>query len=321
MVRIMKKTLCLIPMLLILASCQDRTLMQEVSCRVKLDPANTYLAGDPVRFLIDGNADNILFYSGEDGSQYQFRDRFSVPLEQVKSVTLAMDYQARYGVPGGLDVYVSHDFQGLKGDDGEADRATVAAMYEGGMQGWQKLEYKEGASTVWTYQNYDITPYKDNLTVAFHWHPVNNGVSAQRAYWLNGTFQVEIEGVGVSSFTMPDLNPVVVAMNPEVPPYNMNTDASVRFNSSSAQIVCDGVAKGALDYALDSWVFTTPSTLNHVSNDKGVVVKNIQNELESYDYTYESPGNYKASFVCINASMLGSSRKVVEVPISIIDKF
>lgn len=317
----MKKTLYFIPLLLFLAGCQDETLTQEVSCQITLDPSNTYLAGDPVRFLIDGNADNILFYSGENGAQYRFRDRYTVPKEEVKSVTMSMDYQARYGVAGGLDVYVSSSFAGLKGDDGEADRATVAAMYEGGMQGWQKLVYQEGASTVWTHQDYDISDYTDNLTVAFHWHPINNGVSAQRTYWLNGTFQVEIDGVGVSSFPLTDLNPTVVAMNPEVSPYNKNENASVRFDSSSAQIVCEGVAKGALDYALDSWVFTTPSALNHVSNDKGIVVKNLQNSLDFYDYIYEGAGNFTASFVCINANTLGSSRQVVEMPVSIIDKF
>jgi hypothetical protein len=152
MVTVMKKIyLLMIPVLA--ASC-TQDIVEPVDCNITLDPANTYMTGEPVRFLIDGNVDNILFYSGETGAQYRFKDRYSVPVEQVNSAMLNLDYQARYGYKDGLEVYVSNSFAGLKGDDAEADKATVKAMVDGGMQGWTRLDYEEGASQVWTHQSY-----------------------------------------------------------------------------------------------------------------------------------------------------------------------
>ena len=163
-----------------LAGACTQDIVEEVSCSVKLDPSNTFYAGDPVRFNISGQPDNILFYSGETGAQYRFKDRFSVPVDQVNSATLTLDYQARYGNTDGLDIYVSNSFGGLKGNDGAADRATVRSMIDGGMAGWTKLDYQEGASTVWTHQSYDVGSMLENFTIAFHWHPKRDGKSAQR---------------------------------------------------------------------------------------------------------------------------------------------
>ena len=42
---------------------------------VSLDPANTYKAGENVTFIFSGNPNNLTFWSGETGKQYEFRDR------------------------------------------------------------------------------------------------------------------------------------------------------------------------------------------------------------------------------------------------------
>ena len=307
--------------LALLAAC-NQDIVEEVSCRVSLAPSNTFLDGEPVRFDIDGEPDNILFYSGETGAQYRFKDRFVVPLEQVNSATLTIDYQARYGYKDGLDVYVSNTFTGLKGDDGAADRAAVQAMVDGGMAGWTKLQYNEGASTAWTHQSYDVSNMLDNFTIAFHWHPVRDGKSAQRTYWLNGNITVDMEGSAPSTMSIMGLNPVVVMMNTELDPYHKNAgNGSVRFdNPTAASIVFQGVGATVLDYALDGWVFTKPSALNMVENDKGTAIKNLQNYMSSFEYTYPGPGNYTATFVCINSNYLGSSEQVRQVRFSIVEK-
>ena len=66
-----------------MASCQQ-DVVYEVDYNITLDPANTYYAGDPVKFNIDGDVDNLLFYSGETGSQYIYKDRYEVPLEEAE---------------------------------------------------------------------------------------------------------------------------------------------------------------------------------------------------------------------------------------------
>lgn len=292
-----------------------------VSCQIVLDPANTYLSGEPVRFILKGQADNILFYSGEKGACYRFKDRYSVPIEQVEAAALRLDYRPNYGYPGGLDVYVSKDFSGLKGNDGEADRSLVRQMVDAGMPGWLHLPYEEGASAVWSSEEYDMSAYLENFSLAVHWHPVNDGTSAQRTYWLNGTLTLDMEGTDPASMIFTDLNPIVLTMNEQLDPYHKNAgNGSVRLDNSAAQLVFQGVGKGVLDYALDAWVFTTPSALNQVANDKAVVVKNLQNQMDSFVYTYLEPGNYTASFVCVNADYQGTSSSVQEFSITVVDK-
>ena len=306
--------------LVALAGCQHE-IVTPVDSRITLDPSNTYYAGDPVRFLIGGQPDNILSFSGETGSQYRFKDRYTVPVEQVHAATLHLDFQARYGTAGALEVWVSKDFDGLKGDDGAADRATVKALVDGGMKGWTRLEYEEGASTKWTAQDYALNEYLDNFTLAFHWCPAASNAT-QRTYWINGSITLDMEGAEPSTMNMMDLDAIVVMMNEELDPYHKNAgNGSIRFdNPSAASICCQGVGANVLTYALDGWVFTRPSPLNRVASDKGAVIKNLQNYLGSYEYVYETPGNYTASFLCTNANYLDTSTEVQEFKFSIIEK-
>lgn len=313
--------IAVLPALCTMASCEQQ-IVDKVECDITLDASNTYYAGDPVRFVLDGNADNVLFYSGEMGAQYQYKDRYTVSVDQINSAMLDMQYQARYGYAGGLDIYVSDSFEGLKGDDGEADRATMQAMYDGGMQGWVKLDYDEGGSTKWTSQSYDVSSMLDNFCLAIHWHPVRDGRSAQRTYWVNGDITLDMQGSAPSSMSITALNPVVVMMNEELDPYHKNKgNGSIRFDNPTAAAICfQGVGATVLSYALDGWVVTTPSALNKVDNDKGTVIKNLQNYMDSYEYVYDEPGNYTATFVCRNANYKDESEVVRQLSFSVMDK-
>lgn len=309
-------------LLLSFTGCEQQ-IYEDVDYNITLDSSNTYVAGEPVKFNIDGQVDNLVFYSGETGSQYKFKDRYSVPVEQVNSATLKMRFQARYGLEGGLDVFISDSFEGLKGDDAAADKATISNMVANGMAGWQKLDYQEGASTKWTTQSFDLTPYLNNFCIAIHWHPVRDGKSAQRTYWVNGDLTLDMQGTAPSSIDIAGLNLVSVMMNDEITdPYVINNgNGSIVFNKpTTASILFQGIGATALKYALDGWVISTPSALNKVSNDQGTVIKNLQNYMEDYEYTYSEPGTYTATFSGINANYKGTGKDVQEIKITIVDK-
>ena len=55
-------------------------------------------------------------------------------------------------------------------------------------------------------------------------------------------------------------------------------------------------------------------------NSKLNIVWHLQNWMDSYEYTYAAPGNYTATFVCVNANVLGSSEQVKEVRFSVVEK-
>ncbi len=72
----MKKIILLfIAAVALVVSCRQE-IVYEISYNVSLDGANTYEAGRPVRFNFSGDVDNIVFYSGETGHKYEFRNRY-----------------------------------------------------------------------------------------------------------------------------------------------------------------------------------------------------------------------------------------------------
>lgn len=307
---------------LLMASCQH-DVVYEADYNVTLDPANTYYAGDPVKFLFTGDVDNLVFYSGETGSQYVYRDRYEVPLEDVISADLHIDFQARYGDAGALEVYVSKDFAGINGNDApDADRDAVRSMVEAGMPGWVKLPYQEGASEKWTAQDFPVTEYLENFCLAFHWCPKAFD-KTQRTYWINGSITLEMAGTEPSTMTISDLGFKSLMMNGEVDAYKKNSgNGSIRFdNAKNAGEICfQGVGANALPYAIDGWVFTTPRPLNKVANDKGTVIKNLQNYLREYEYAWSQPGTYKVTFVGRNENYASSSEEIHEFTITILEK-
>lgn len=306
----------------LLAVACSHKIAEPVSCNVTLDPSNTYFAGDPVRFLMKGHADNILFYSGESGSCYVYKDRHSVPMDWVKSAALSVEYSHEWGVKGGLDVYVSNSFNGLDGRNGAADRVTIQQMIDSGMQGWTRIGYDDNASSKGSAtQTIDLNAYKDHFSLAIHWHPAA-GATAQRTYKIKGELILDIEGFPAGeSFHLTDLEPLVVTMNEQLAPYYKNGGTgSVNFDGEE-EITCRGVAADELSYALDAWIITTPSALNKVHGDKGFAIKNLQNYMSGYEYIYSAPGNYTVTFVCIDHNAYGFSQSEQSIDLSIIEKW
>ena len=241
--------------------------------------------------------------------------------EQTSPTDMKIDYQARYGEAGALEVWVSNSFEGLNGSDGAADRAAIKAMVDGGMKGWAKLDYQEGASTKWTSQNYDLKDYMNGFSIAFHWNPPTN-TKTQRTYWINGEITLDLEGMNPSVIDFTSLDLVSVMMNGEIedPYYKNNGNGTINLNKREADIVMQGVGANALPYAIDGWLISKPIPLNKVSNDQGTVIKNLQNYLHTFEYTWTEPGTYTVTFVGTNSNYAGRSEKVHEFTIIVLPK-
>ena len=57
--------------------------------------------------------------------------------------------------------------------------------------------------------------------------------------------------------------------------------------------------------------------LNSVERDTGDVVKNLQNDLYKFQYTYDEPGYYKATFHGFNVTVDKRYDTIIEVPLII----
>ena len=94
----------------------------------------------------------------------------------------------------------------------------------------------------------------------------------------------------------------------------------MRFEPEKADVIMQGIGANALKYTLNGWCLTTPQPLTKVANDKGTVIKNLQNYLHTYEYTWEKPGTYKVTFVGRNENYTSSSQMVKEYTITILPK-
>lgn len=310
---------------LCLASCQH-DVIYEVDYNITLDGENTYYAGDPVKFNITGDVENLLFYSGETGSQYRYKDRYEVPVEDVLSANLHLDIRGRYGYIAdyeALEIWVSKDFPGINGNnDPDGDRAIVKKMVEDGMPGWYKLPFNDVNKDQFFGYDFPMNEYLSNLCIAFHWRPKDPALT-QRTYWINGKVTLEMQGTEPSEMTLTDLGFKSLMMNEEVDAYKKNAgNGSIRFDNavSAGEICYQGCSGNVLTYAIDGWVFTTPRPLNKVANDKGVVIKDLQNYMHEYVYTWDKPGTYKVVFVGRNENYASASEQVFEYTITILEK-
>ena len=316
----MKKSIIIAAAMMAFCAC-EHDIVRVTDFNVTLDKDNTYKVGEPVRFNFEGEVDNIIFYSGEVGSQYQYKDRYSVPAEDVLSATINLDFQARYGVAGALEIYVSNSFEGLKGNDGVADRETIKSMVEGGMQGWTKLEYNEGASEKWTEQTFDLSDYSENFCIAFHWCPPKFDQN-QRTYWINGELCLELAEAAPTSMDISEFNFTTVMMNEEIEnPYNKNAgNGSIILNNpNTGALIFQGVSANVLTYCLDGWAISKPTPLNRVANDKATVIKNMQNYMTSYEYTWKKPGTYNVTFIGSNSNILQETQQQKDLTVIIVE--
>lgn len=313
----MKKILCFAFALVLASSC-DNIISFKVDYDVNLDKSNTYIVGEPVRFNFSGDVDNLVFYSGEVGHQYKYKDRLEVPVSDIESIKMTLRYQPRWGQADGLDVYVSGNFEGLSGTDADSDRKIMQNVVDSGFAGWTKLTYNEGAHGEWTSQVYDISSYVENFSLAFHWHPKYNGSLAQRTYWLDGWLELDFPGAQ-SAITMSDMDFVSLLMNPELDAYNHTGNGSVIFTNPVAPIILQGVGATDLDFPIEGWCVCRPMALNKVSADRGVSIKNLQNYMDSFEYVFNEAGTYVVTFVGRNVNVDGFSEQVRQMTVMIHD--
>ena len=320
-----KRLIYTVASLLAMAGC-ERGLVYPVEYRISLDPSNTYYAGEPVVFNIEGNVDNLLFYSGETGHSYEFADRFYVPVEQVNSCQIIFDIMASYGRPEGLEIWISNSFEGLKGDDGMADRAAIRDMVEGGMQGWTKVEFEDnGRQTGVSFpvSTPNMAECAENLCIAFHWRPsayLDNPTGIPMdTYFVNGVVTVNIEGVNPVQHNLKTLMGTALMMDESIDPYLISSgNGSIRLDTDN-DISFSGGYVDEIKHSCEGWIFSYPRAFNVTSPDRGVVIKNLQNYMHSYEYTFNEAGTYTVTFVGTNATYAGSSREVRQMTVNILN--
>ena len=314
-----------------LCSC-EHDIARKMDFNITLNPENTYLVGEPVKFDFHGDIDNLIVYTGESGHNYQHKDRTHVEAV-LKELTLNLKIKGRYGRGNSvLDIWISNSFPGLKGNDAEADRDVVAAMPESAeamaAAGWEKIEWVE-EHDIWKSMELKLDPvkYAEGVCLAFHWLNFDES-KTQGTYWINGELLVKNDVTEDKKITLKDMGLVTFMMNDEYEgnPYLTNKgNGYMNTNKSDGHLVCQGVSGNIYNYAIDGWAFTTPESFKglkvEVDRDTPHYVKTVEDKLSSYTYTWDKSGTYEVTFVGSNSNYQSHEDFFKKITVNIIDKF
>lgn len=331
------------------SSCEHDDVFEDVEFSVRLSPANTYIAGQPVVFEFTGNPDFITVWNGDTGHEYRNRERTLAP-DEYRSATLEIEMSQQYGYPG-LEIYFTDRFPGLAGRaygdtnaHADADRALLTEAIASGFEGWTKFAFDEKNEARYHKFTADVSAYNENFTVALRIRTPEGGRQV-RTYYINPRLEVRFDRLGTRTWRYPELEFVPFRMTglytdhtPYVCSVKEDFDAFLRVNQngivkfgdglnpvSGADIAFQGfrpgdAVNGTHFEAVDQWIVLRPFPLHTVAPDTGQNIKGVTDNLRSYEHVYDKPGTYTATFIVSTGNYQGQSERVVrEVTFTVIE--
>lgn len=260
----------------------------------------TVYEGDTVTFSIYGNPDQVTFYSGENGFQYEHRER-----NQIEGVpSLQFTSYRQYGNQSNtLSVLISTDFSGNYTGEGIAaatweDITSRATLSEGSDNTPSGL--------------IDLSEFADKGPVYLAFRYTGVGGTTQRAWTIKNLFvknKVE-DGSEYPIATIANAGWVWVRLNP--------SNSEQRWQITETQLQFTG---GPDTYGSNlGWVITKPLYLSKITPDTGVSLKNMSTRMDTYSYVFDKEGDYRATFVASNTNIYGFSSDMKHIDIKVIPR-
>lgn len=308
----------------------------------------------PVKFNIAGEPDNITFYSGETGHNYDYRKRTLIDPSQIKSSVMTFDIQNQYLANKAHEnlysLYISETFSGLLKDDFSADCQLLADFTD-----WQELVPQADLPQKPETKSYsvDFLPYLGkNITLAINYHPqpITDTETGQpkvhfRNFKLTNTLSDGTTTVlNAASFGFTPVN-VWASDLSKVEIKEDDLKKNDGYYDGNGALIESALWYGTVTYNIwgmwnlkdagsttsyfyvhstdkgkglrPSWLVSDYLVINAVTPDTGVSIKNISNRLDGYEYTYSEPGTYKVVFVLNNANYKEEDSRVITMIINV----
>lgn len=314
--------------ILIAGSC-DPDEVESLSFNVRTEgDVTTVKTDDEIHFLINGNADYITFYSGEDGSCYDNRERTEAEIAGLTlSCSMKQQYNDRsYWNQEIIHAYISTDFSGTYTPE-ELNKATWIPV-SGNENGYLPMPMPTSASAAETSGTIDLSKFTDinrKFYVAFLYKaqgrdeiPAANG---------NGKYtnrpRVDITGLKLEKKTADgQLISITDAIRDWAfrPVYaQSSTQTNYQVSDNSLLFQPQKATAGADGKEPDEEVWMVSQGINprSVEPDKGTAIQSVESRLNEYSYSYRKAGTYTATFVARNANMWNSKTTVRQMTITV----
>ena len=307
-------------------SCRKENVEDVVDFNVNtVGSINTFRVGSTVSFVLTGNPDVIAFYSGEKGSNYDYRNRIS-----RNDGNLRFSFQTRAQntacftslASGALKVYFSNNFPSI------FSPLTVPALanaqdsaYLNNNNYWTDITSRFSIPTTGTTNTYYpagdtslndlVTNPNYPVTIAFKFSTASHSSYSTNGITLGSlNFYSKFPDTTVKYATDPGgaAGKVWKIVNAA------NVTDSIYKTTTSLKYLGPTTA----NYSED-WAVSTSYNVTAYPPDRAIAIKNISNNpLTSYSHKYNVPGMYKVVFVASNNRVGGRSEVVKEIMINIV---
>jgi len=258
--------------------------------------------GDTCKFALDGYADNITFWTGTVGNQYDNHNRFMALGKTILSFTSTAQSGAQTNT---LQVLATNKLSGR-------DSATVVNANWTDITSRTLLATSEKAVNTGAVDLSDLIKNEnDSLFIAFKYTGVTG--SAQRTWTItNYTVNNVLSDYAFNLSSLANDNAYWTIYG------NVWTPANARWVATTAALTI--VGGPATQPNNTSWIVSKALYVGRVSpNVATATVKNITaSATTAYNYKYATTGKYKATFVSFNATPKESKSEIKEFNIKII---
>lgn len=260
----------------------------------------TYKAGDTVRFAFKGNPDNITFFSGEPGRNYEFRKRTSA----ANDLRITFSTLTRNGITyPNLQLMVSNNFSG---------KATVADLQAAT---WTDISDRAVFST-----GADNTP-SGEISLKEFTRPQQDAAPVHVAFRYTDTKKPQGQNLwAVRTFTANNVSddgvvtPLALMATGGWQQVDVKNPDRV-WTISTAQLLMQNSSATVEDN--EDWVISKGFNPWQIAPDAGQALKNISTVLQGHSYVYRKPGTYKVVFEASAVRYNGEKRLTREITLTI----
>lgn len=248
--------------------------------------STSYKVGQPVTFDFKGNADVITFNSGEKGD-----------------LLMSFASQTRFGSQANqLSIHVSTDFNG-KFTEADVKAAT-----------WTNVSSRFTFSTNTTLLSSGVRSISDlaqsgkPLYVAFKYVGQADPAKTQRNWWVNN-LKIDNALAGTTNSVLvhaaADWKYVNFAQNAPGAGWSQVADGRIFFNPNETVLASEG------------WAIAKPIEPDGLKSSPAPIKAMIDSQMQSYDYTFLTPGEYSVTFEAANANRFDNKKVTRTVQITI----
>ena len=314
----MKKVLYIYMSILLLAitfqSCDDQEEVDAPDFKVQLT-SKTVKVGEEVEFEVENAPNFLYFYAGDFGHKYKFKDRTNAEGNVTMSFLNSQKWGLGANSKGTLTVWYSKDYDG----SGAIESVNAA--------NWTEISDRFNISTLYDFNlqesgNVDITDLADGNNIYFAFKYFCDNTGERPAEWYLDDLNIKMEVADapapllVANESSPGFKPVDI--QGVVSGWNANKWYWSGDKGDNGLWRMRGqVKEGGQWIVNEDWLITNAINLTKVSPDKGTPLKTYSDQLESFTYTYSSPGTYTVTLVGNNTTIYGSQEKITELTIEV----